>query len=364
MRKFNYFRSLFLAVTLITSSLAFTSCDNDNDGPSGAYAEDGVFMVNEGSFGTPNGSISYYNNRSQQVQNTIFQNENDRLLGDVIQNMVIHGDRAFIVANNSNKIEVVNANTFNSLGTIEGLEMPRYFAALNEDKGYVTEIVSYNGSPGRVSVIDLNTFTVSKTIEVGVQPQQLVIAGGKVYVANSGGNTITVINSSTDAVESTITVTEGPNSLVIDRNNALWVASSGVKVGWPVSEEESSPGALSKINLASNTVTSTLTFNQNAPSPSKLTTNGNRDKLYYVFNRKVYQQDVNATTLNTMPLIDRGTYIEYGFYGLGVDPETGYIYEGKVNDFTSSSWVIRYSPTGAPVDSFRVGIAPNGFVFK
>ena len=360
MRKFNYFRSLFLAVTLITSSLAFTSCDDDSDSPSGAYAEDGVFVLNEGNFGTPNGSISYYNNGSQEVQNEIFQSENNRILGDVIQNMIIHGDRAFIVANNSNKVEVVNAYTFKSLGTTEGLESPRYFVALNDDKGYVTEWVTY-GLPGQVSVIDLNTYTVTKTITVGAVPEQLLLHNGKLYVANSGGKTVSVINTSTDAVETTIDVTDEPNSLQLDRNNNLWVLSSGTKAydPWPeINEAQSTAGALTKINTSSNAVMATITFPKVAATASKLLTNGAKDKLYFIYDDQVYRQDASSTTFTATAIIDRS------FYGLGVDPETGNIYGGDDNGFAPDGTVYIYDANGNQLSTFRVGVGPNGFVFR
>lgn len=57
MRKSNFFRSFFLAATLITSSVAFTSCEKENDvepvvEARGPYDQKGVFVINEGNFGT------------------------------------------------------------------------------------------------------------------------------------------------------------------------------------------------------------------------------------------------------------------------------------------------------------------------
>lgn len=376
MKKIIRFHSLLISAVLAFGTLTLTGCDKKNDGPAGEYAQNGVLISNEGAMGKSNASVSFYSHDNRSVENESFKKVNDPLvLGDVLQHISVHGDRAYLVMNNSGKITVANAATLKAEGEISGLDAPRYFAALNEDKGYVTEWLGYDPvtyaySPGRVAVIDLKTLTVTKTIEVGMQPEQLLIHGGKLYVVNSGGNTVSVINTGTDALETSIQVTEGPNSLALDRNNVLWVSSSGTKAydptDWSVSEENSKPGSLTKINPGSNTVTSTLTFSQNAPSPSKLTPSGNRDKLYYVFNNKVYVQDVNAGSLATQPLVDRGPkYTPYGFYGLGVDPGTGMIYAGKAPTFTSNGWVVRYNgQSGAPVDSMQVGIAPNGFVFR
>ncbi|GAB3199036.1 YVTN family beta-propeller protein [Pontibacter aydingkolensis] len=362
MKKNSLFRSLLTAAVLSVISLSFTSCDNEDSGPSGAYAENGVFVVNEGNFGYPTSSLSYYNKGTQEVQNNIFKKENqDRPLGDVAQSMAFHGDRAFIVVNNSNKIEVVNRYTFKSEGVIEGLSGPRYFVALNGNKGYVTEWLpsnpdwSYNN--GRVSVIDLNTFTVLKTIQVGLQPEKLLIAGGKVYVTNSGGSTITVISTVTDAIEKNISVTHGPNSLVLDKNNALWVLSSGFK-NWQADPSTYSAAALTKIITTANEVTGTYTFPEVSAGASKLVQSGAKDALYYSYGGKVYRQPIASESLSHTMVIDKN------FYGIGVDPETGYIYGGDANGFTGDGTVYVYNTEGTKVTEFRVGIAPNGFVFN
>ncbi len=361
-------RSFFLAAALTAGAFTFTSCENENDAPTGAYAANAVLIANEGSFNASNASVSYYNRNSGKLENNIFSKQNNPLLlGDVLQDISTHDDRAFLVVNNSQKMYVANANTFKVEGEINGLKMPRYFAALDNQKGYVTEWVTYDGN-GRVAVVDLKNFTVTKTIEVGINPEKLLVAGGKVYVANSGGNTVSVINTATDTLEATIPVTYGPNSLALDKDNNLWVTSRNNKAynqDWTISEELSEPGALTKISTANNTVVSTFTFSRNAPSPKNLTTNAAKDKLYFVYDNKVYRQDIAATALSSTPLINRGaSYPSSGFYGLGVDPVSGYIYAGKVPGFTSDGWVIRYNPSGAAVDSFRVGVAPNGFAFR
>jgi YVTN family beta-propeller protein len=375
MKKITLFRSLFLSAAFALGALTLSGCDNDSDGPAGEYARNGVLISNEGAFTKSNASVSFYSHDTRAVENDAFKKVNNPMvLGDVLQHLYLHDDRAYLVMNNSGKVVVSNANTLKAEGEIVGLDAPRHFVALDGDKGYVTEWLAYDPATyvygnGRLAVVDLKTLTVTKTITVGVQPEQLAISGGKLFVANSGGNTVTVINTATDAVETSITVNHGPNSMALDRNNVLWVSSRGQKAynpDWTVSEENSTPGSLAKINTSSNAVIETMTFSQNSPSPGKLTTNSNRDKLYYVFNNKVYVQDMNASTLASQALIDRGSaYTPYGFYGLGVESATGMIYAGKVTDFSSNGWVVRYNgQSGAPVDSIQVGIAPNGFIFR
>lgn len=355
-------RRFLLAAAFATGFVSLTSCDNNKEVPSVGYTQNAVLISNEGAFTKSNASVSYYNRSTGTTENNIFGKANGSLvLGDVLQHIAAHNDRAYLVMNNSGKVVVVNANTFVTEGEIANLEMPRYFAVLNDTKGYVTEWVGYSGN-GRVAVVDLATLTVTKTIEVGVNPEQLLLANGKLYVANIGGNTVSVINTATDALETSIPVTHGPNSLVLDRNNQLWVTAGGKKVynseTWELVEAQSTPGALLKIDAATNTVSNAIAFSSKAASPSRLTTNGAKDKLFYTYGGSVYQQDINAAVLNPTALINRG------FSSLGIDPDNGYIYAGVTPNYTTDGWVIRFNPTGAAVDSFRVGIAPNGFTFR
>ncbi|MFT2007324.1 DUF5074 domain-containing protein [Pontibacter sp. 13R65] len=357
MKRFTSFRSIFMTTALAAGTLALSSCEDKASRPKGTYAENAVLISNEGAFTASNASVSYYNRNNGTVENNIFSKENDRqVLGDVLQSIAVYNDRAYMVMNNSQKVVVANANTFKAEGEISGLEMPRYFAALDNQKAYVTEWVSFDNN-GRVAVIDLNTLTVTKTIEVGVNPEQLIIAGGKVYVGHANGDFISVINTSSDAVETTIPVTHGPSYLVVDRDNNLWALSSGMK-DWRVDKSQHTAGALAKINLSSNTVTNTLTFASNTASSGRLAINSSKDKLLYSYNGKIHQQDISTNTLNSTPLINRSSN------SIGVDPASNYIYIGTAPNYSSDDWVVRYNTTGAVVDSFRVGIAPNGFVFR
>ncbi|MBB6611411.1 hypothetical protein H7F15_10225 [Pontibacter sp. Tf4] len=371
MKRILRLRSFFMAALLFTSTLAFTSCDETDDvSPEihdskvrGPYDQKGVFILNEGNFGTPNGSVSFLSDSAgHQVKNNIFSAANEkRPLGDVVQSMTLHDTLAYIVANNSNKIEVVNAFTFKTVAVVEGLQQPRYFAALDGNKGYVTEWVSY-GSNGRVSVIDLKTNAVLKTITVGVMPEQLLIVNGKLYVANSGGNTISIINTTTDAVERTIQTSDGPGELVQGKDQHIWVLSAGkvvYKDDWSgIDYTKTTPGSLSKLNTATAAIEATFTFPGNQSIPKNLTINGTGDKLYFNYENKTFEQLVTATGLSSTIIINRG------FYGMEADPETGNIFGSDENGFSGDGTVFIYSPAGQKLNEFKTGIAPNGFVFN
>ncbi len=362
MNKIRLNRSILLGIYLTSSIFLYSCQDDDSNGtttpPKGAY-ESGVLVVNEGNFQKGNGAVSYINPQSKTVVADVFRTENNRPLGDVVQSIAVNNDKAYVVVNNSNKIEIADANTFKSSGVINDLKLPRYMIVAN-NKGYVTEWVSFSGN-GRVSIIDLVTNAVTKTVETGVLPEKLLALNNKIYVLNSGENTISVINPMSDAVEATITITDSPNSLVSDANNKLWVLCGGQKnynPDYSINENTSTPGSLVRINPATNAVEATLTFTSKTLSPADLVTNGASNKLYYQYGGKVYQQDITATTLAITPFLNRS------FYGIGVDPENNSFYGGDAGGFTAAGKVVRFNPNGAAVDSFTVSIGPSEFVFR
>ncbi|MGV3540939.1 MAG: TonB-dependent receptor domain-containing protein [Rufibacter sp.] len=346
-----FLKKPLLAAVLAGSTFLISSCDGDEDTtPKGAY-EHGVFITNEGNFGTPTAEVSFLSPDAKTFIPELFDQVNNRPLGDAAQSMTFVDDKAYIVLNASEKIEVVNAYTFASVGVINGLKIPRYMVALNANKAYVTEYVGYSFSgytgTGRVSVLDLTKNTVTKTIDVGLLPEGLLLHNGKLYVANSSGNTVSVINTTTDVVEKEITVGESPKHLVLDANNKIWV----LRGGW------SDPGALVKIDPANNHALTTYPFAPGTSSAGYLTMNGSKNTLYYTYNSQVYTMPISARPAPTTPLINRNAY------GLGVDPQSNTLYLG-IGGYTSNGWAIRYQPNGTRIDSFQVRILPNGFTFR
>ncbi len=102
--------------------------------------------------------------------------------------------------------------------------LPDYGPAYRE-YAYVT-----NGKSNTVSVIDLRTFELAKTIAVGVEPTGVVANGRKneIYVVNSGSNNVSVIDAEKNAVVATIGVHGKPYFIdVSEDGKRAYVANSG-----------------------------------------------------------------------------------------------------------------------------------------
>jgi len=343
-------RMFALAITILSSCKK----DNINDISIPGNYEDGYFITNEGNFGTGNGSISFVDEYGT-VENDVFASINSFALGDVVQSMSIINDHAYILVNNSSSIEVASVDSMISVATIN-VSQPRYMAQVSDSKAYVTDW-GING----VQVIDLATNTVSSTISCGAGPEGIAVGGAFAYVCNVGGwgldNTITVINTDNDVVETTLTVGDKPNSVVIDVNGAVWVLTGGYTeydADWNVVSET----AGNLVKIVDNTIEATYAFAV-GNHPEDLVINDAGTKLYYSdgsWSKAVYAFNVNDTELPTTALINRS------FYGLGFD--NGYIYGTDAVDFTQSGWSYKYTTEGTIIDSIQVGIIPGGYCFN
>ena len=322
-----------------------------------------VYVLSEGQFGAGDGAVSVFDRTAKNLTVDAFGNANSGAkLGDVVQSMGVQGSRGFIVVNASNKIEVVSLPDFKTAGTIAGLMQPRYFASTSSSRGYVTEWRGpYTGYlPGVLSILNLNTNTVSSRVTVGRNPEQLLALGGKIYVPNSLDNTISVIDEATGTLSSTIAVADGPGSLVADKDGNIWALCSGFVTYLsvpPYTATRVSNGTLVRFNPASPATQLKLSFPGTA-SPSQLRTNPAKDQLYYQFGGVEYQLSASATALPSAPFLRRS------FSGFGIDPRDNTIYGAIAPSYSSNGRFVRYQPNGTPIDSFTVKVGPNGFVFN
>jgi len=360
MKQFNLKQWLFLLLSL---SVVLYSCDDDEDKKAnpGAY-EEGVFIANEGNMGSGDGSISFYNYDLDSALNNIFATVNERSLGDVVQSVTVHEGNAYIVVNASNKVEIAKASSFEEVNVITEVNGPRYFIGIDENKGYVSQW----GDNGAIKVIDLSSFAVTKTIVTGAGSEKMIMLNGKVYVANSGGyvnnNTVSVINTNTDEVESTITLSgDCPIDFAIDADENLWVLCSGYQdfSNWPNVAHTASK--LIKINPSNNEELASITISETT-HPTGLETSRNGNNLFYgggVGFVGIYKMKNTDTSVPTTPLIDKD------FYGFNINPETGNIFALEAAaDYVSNGILNRYEANGTLLGEYEVGVGPNGAEFK
>lgn len=341
-------------------AIGITACTEPSPSPKGIYAE-GVFVVNEGIFGQTSGSITHFNRNSKAVSQRIFKTVNNRDLGDIVQSLYFYDNKAYIIVNNSNKMEIADAETFEEKAQVLNLRLPRFFLPISNSKAYITEWGT-DGLTGTIAVVDLQNNTVTNRISVGIGPEALFYKNNKLYISHIGGysnnNIISIINTNTDQVENTIPVLDNPAKMVEDIDGNLWVACGGktVYTTYPnIDSVNSTNCGLVKISTNNNTVISTIPYGKGVQFGNLAINPNNKTDIYYTKNDKVYYFNTLSSTEN---LIFNGSY-----YGLGFDPVSQYIFAATSSGI-NTTYAKRFTTNGVLVDSFQVGAFANGFVFK
>lgn len=341
--------------------LVIISCSKDDDfgevyGGGKDYSQgNGVFVVNEGNFGHGNASLSYLNIDSLKMEQNIFSSVNGRPLGDVAHSMQIINNEAWIVVNNSARIQVASLADMQSVNTITGLTSPRFILPVSGNKAYVSDFYD-----SKISVLDLENKKILRSIDLGRSSEQMIMAGDFVFVAfwsnyafpAKVNNQLMVISKTSGQLIDSITVGREPNSMVADKNGKLWVLCSG---GF-MNEEKPSLWCIDPENMQ---VEKTFHFPETHSSPSAMCRNADRDTLFFL-NNGVFSMPVDSDALPENPLIEE---TEGLFYALGIHPESSQIYLSDAVDYQQRGLVFRYSADGHLIDSYRAGIIPGKFVF-
>ncbi|MGB8492174.1 MAG: DUF5074 domain-containing protein [Bacteroidales bacterium] len=340
---------ILFAVIALTSASCLSLDQTPPDGPYSYLSGPGIFVMNEGNFKAGNGSLSFFSYDSMKVFNDVFYTANQRPLGDVPYSMAIIRGNAYIVVNNSGKIEIVRLPELRSVATITGLNAPRYIALATYNKAYVTSLYSDS-----ITIIDLRSYSISGYINMKHPSEAIVTYYDKAFVSHwAGGNKIFVIDMTTDQVTDSIEVGQEPESMVIDGNNHLWVLCNG---GW----QRQYFAALVEINAWDNSIVKSMQFPLITDSPTCLQTDRMGHALYYLQNG-VRRMDTEAASLPSTVYIRDS---DRNFYRLYVNPETNEIYVSDAVDYQQKGYLLRYSPTGALSSIMQAGILPGNMYFK
>ncbi len=353
-------RVVFRLVLFLFAGTLIGSCEDEfgevNKTKSMFQDGTGVFIINEGNYGAGNGSLSFLNFDSLKIYNGVFQMANNRPLGDVPYSMTIMNDKAWVVVNNSGKIEIINLTDMKSTDTLTGFVSPRYVLPLSRQKVYISDFYS-----DKVAVVNPQTLQVTRQISIGRCSEQMLLAENKVFVAfwsnfpypSLENNQLLVINAETDALSDSIQVGKEPNSMVLDKNGKIWVLCSGGFMG------DEFP-TLWQIDPNSHEILKKLTFPDIYTSPTHLCKNQAGDSLFFL-SLDIYGMHVNAANLPETPILQsEGRY----YYSLAVAPGTSDILLSDAIDYQQQGIIYHYSAHGTLKGSYQAGIIPGNFTFN
>jgi len=253
-----------------------------------------------------NGEISFYNTATGELTNNLYTLQNNRaILGDVVQSMCISDSTVLISVNNSKKVEIVKLNNFKHISTITDLSYPRYIIPVKENICAVT-----NGkNPGEVCIIDVSQGKIIKRITAGSNPENLLFANNKIFVANGAwghDSTISIINAQTFQYLETITLGDGTTDLVSDKNGNIWVLCQGKsKYDYP----EDTPSKLVCINPETYEIIEEITIGKINDNfyPIRIAANKNEDYIYYIEKAGIYKININNS--QTKDLFISGSFL-------------------------------------------------------
>lgn len=334
----------FIAVALI----AFSSCKKDQDLNVETENYKGVFVVNEGGFGKSNGSIGLYKPGSRTYLDA-FKKANGLPLGDVVQSMSLIGNNFYIVVNNSNKIEVVSQSEFKSVRTIS-TPSPRYVLDVSYNKAYVSNFYSNS-----IKVLDLNTNSISKSIEISHNSDQMALMNKKVYVTTFD-NKLMVLNSLNDAIVDSIATASGLSKIVNIGASRLAVLCTGV-VDWNNGSVIEN-GKIQIINLG-NSIESSFNLSSGSYGGSMVYVSNTALLYFSLGNNVIYKMDLSGN-ISEFKTLEAGRNV----YSLTYNSSNSSIYVTDAGDFNSAGKVMVYDLSGNKTLEFDAGIAPNAILMN
>lgn len=336
------------------------SCSNDSDieiieKPASGLYENGIIVSNEGGFSKPTSDVTFISNNLGTVYTNIYSSNNGgEAFGKVLQSIGFSGDKAYLVANVPNKIDIVNRYTFKKQVTVtDKLDSPRYIA-FSGNKYFVTN----NNFAGTQK---LNAYNISDNTFFGSlgfprYAEKVVAAEGNIIVQTDGigyemtppynsyatGYTITVVNPSTMVNPTTITLpAKGIIRDLISYNGIAYVLVS-----------DTTDSYIYKINSASgNYATTTLTGIADA---QKL--RADKNNFYFITgSNNIYSMTIGSSFVSKVPIV-KATGNVYGFDvidGRIFASDASFTEDGKVNVYNALD--------GTLLKTFTAGIGTNGF---
>ncbi|CAI2769183.1 YncE family protein [Flavobacterium collinsii] len=357
-RSTRFLLSLFVALLLVScreEETVFPSSDKSVAAPRSDGNIEGFYLLNEGNMGMNRASIDVFNYRTGNYTTDIYSERNPTVvkeLGDVGNDIKIYGNKVYAVINCSNKVEVIDKWTAKR---IKKIDIPNCrYVAFYKNKAYVSSYsgpvaIDPNAEIGFVAEIDTTSLEIKRKVTVGYQPEQMVVQNGKLYVANSGGyrvpnydRTVSVIDLETFTEIKKIDVGINLHSMQVDSRGDIYVSSRG--------DYYNTPSNLFVID----TKTDEKKMQLDIPVSATCLVD---DLLYYYSVSWSYLTNSNKVSYGILDtktkkvinnkIITDGTDKQIMIpYGLQVNPETKEVYVTDAQNYVVTGYIYCFTPEG------------------
>lgn len=332
----------------------------------------GFYLLNEGNMGSNKSTVDYMDYTTGYYRKNIYAEVNPSVvmeLGDVGNDLQIYDNKLYAVINVSGLIEVMDVATAKHIGTIK-IPNCRYICFHN-GKAYVSSYagpveLDPNARTGYVAEIDIASLKVTREVSVGYQPEEMVILNNKLYVANSGGyrvpnydRTVSVIDLNSFTVVKAIDVAINLHRMVADKYGDIYVSSRGnyqdIKSDTYIIDSRTDE-VKGKLNLA---------VTEWCMDDDKLYTYGseyNSGTGQYTMNYAVV--DVRTEQIVSRNFITDGTDKNIKTpYGLAVNPDTKEIFVTDARTYVIPGTLYCFTPEGKKKWAVTTGDIPASFAF-
>lgn len=342
---------------LLISVALLAACTHDNPRPEPNPSDDSIphlgrlLVLNEGGWSSNDASITMIDADSMTVEQDWFEYNNGRGLGDVAQDMIVYGSKAYVTVTFSNSLEAINLATGASTRYDMGNLRPRSIAAHN-GKLFIS---CYLGR--KVVVYDTaNLGTIVAEIPLGnYQPEGLAVAGGRLFAVsswisdanqNSYDNKVYVVDLSDYSLSDSLTVGLNPQS-------AVAIDSTHVAVNY---NGDYTPGSAGCAVIDA----TTLSVNQLGRTATGMAVGEGR---LYGFSRNGYGEGSTASYWcwdgTTFTPIDIAIGNPYGIF---VDSATGCIMVMTDGNYVATGDVVCFGPDGKRLWVMEAGMLPKKVV--
>ena len=307
----------------------------------------GVIILNEGNFQRGNASLSFYQPDSGTVQNDFYKKLTGKNLGDTGNSLTVHNGLLYIVVNGSNKIEVINLNTGASAKTIlcPAGSSPRHIVLGDNGWGYISNL--YTNS---VSMYDIVSNIVVRNVLVGKNPEGMLLAGNRLFVANSGfgaDNTVSVIGLPSDSVQATLRVSDSPSAFASISATSAVVLCSGALNDFNDPNDDT-PGKLYYLDVQQLKVMDSVELGGH---PRHIALD-DRGFLYTVQSTGIQRVNLAAKTV-------MDDFIPGSFYSIAFNKTRRALYVTDPLDYVQPGKLLVYSLDGVKHAEHLLGIIPG-----
>jgi hypothetical protein len=306
--------------------LSLEACSEKSEEPAGIkvpiQAGKMVLICNEGNYRSGNASAGLLNLATGEWDENAFKTFTGRALGDVCQSATLWNGAWWMVVNNSGKIEIVSKENFAPVKTIEGITSPRFLLPASETKAYLTDLYA-----NKLWIVDGQAMAITGSVAFPGWGEELLQAGGKVWVVNRRKNKLFGLNPATDTWADSIAFPGNLSSIAPASQGRIWVGFEG---------NSGTAAGISLFNTLTGEKEKTWLSNQTA-MPFAFQSSVSGDSLFFIQNQVMLLKIQDAE----WPVADVLDGKTGNFYGLGYDPERRELWASDARDYQQKSRIYR-----------------------